>query len=76
MNIDSSLPPQVSFLDIMDVQEGSLDFDEDTRILTWQLDGFDETFGSGNFEDDDLCLRTSQAGYALMVDESTIASTI
>ena len=37
-----------------------------------QLDGFDETFGSGNFEDDDLCLRTSQAGYALMVDESTI----
>ncbi len=35
------------------------------------LGGFDESFGSGNFEDDDLCLRIRQEGYALMVDEST-----
>jgi GT2 family glycosyltransferase/glycosyltransferase involved in cell wall biosynthesis/Flp pilus assembly protein TadD len=36
-----------------------------------QLGGFDESFGTGNFEDDDLCLRVRAAGYAIMVDEST-----
>ena len=42
VSIDSSLAPQVSFLDTMDVQEGNLSFDEDTRVLTWQLDEFDD----------------------------------
>ncbi|MFC1618618.1 glycosyltransferase [Candidatus Neomarinimicrobiota bacterium] len=36
------------------------------------LGGLDERFGSGNYEDDDLCLRVREAGYAVMVDESTI----
>ena len=36
------------------------------------LSGLDERFGSGNYEDDDLCLRVREAGYAVMVDESTI----
>lgn len=30
---------------------------------------FDETFGVGNFEDDDYCLRTLRAGYRLCVAE-------
>ena len=34
-----------------------------------QLGGFDESFGSGNFEDDDLCLRVRQEGFAIMVHE-------
>lgn len=33
------------------------------------IGGFDEQFGDGNYEDDDLCLRIRQAGYAIMVDE-------
>lgn len=33
--------------------------------------GFDESFGSGNFEDDDFCLRVRARGKAIMVDEST-----
>lgn len=41
------------------------------KVLFEQVGSFDESFGSGNFEDDDLCLRVRQAGYALMVDEST-----
>ena len=36
-----------------------------------EIGGFDESFSSGNFEDDDLCLRIKEKGYALMVDEST-----
>ncbi len=40
--------------------------------LFQSLNGFDEQFGSGNFEDDDLCLRIRKEGYALMVDESVI----
>ncbi|MGH1365023.1 MAG: glycosyltransferase [Calditrichia bacterium] len=35
-----------------------------------ELGGFDEDFGNGNFEDDDLCLRIREKGYAVMVDES------
>ncbi|MDP8238193.1 MAG: glycosyltransferase, partial [Candidatus Hatepunaea meridiana] len=35
-----------------------------------EVDGLDETFGVGNFEDDDLCLKIRQKGYALIVDES------
>jgi len=41
------------------------------KALFEQVGGFDESFGSGNYEDDDLCLRVRQAGYALMADEST-----
>jgi len=41
------------------------------KALFEQVGGFDEEFGSGNYEDDDLCLRVRRAGYALMVDEST-----
>ena len=36
-----------------------------------ELGGFDESFGDGNFEDDDLCIRIRKAGFTLMVDEST-----
>ncbi|MCD6205188.1 MAG: tetratricopeptide repeat protein, partial [Candidatus Marinimicrobia bacterium] len=36
-----------------------------------EVGGFDESFGTGNFEDDDLCLRVRDLGYAIMVDEST-----
>jgi GT2 family glycosyltransferase/glycosyltransferase involved in cell wall biosynthesis/Flp pilus assembly protein TadD len=42
------------------------------KQLFHDLDGLDERFGSGNYEDDDLCLRVCKAGYAVMVDESTI----
>ena len=35
-----------------------------------EVNGFDETFGIGNFEDDDMCLKVRSKGYALMVDES------
>jgi hypothetical protein len=31
--------------------------------------GFDESFGLGNYEDDDYCLRVHQAGYRLCVAE-------
>ncbi len=40
------------------------------RSLYREVGGFDEGFGAGNFEDDDLCLRVRRRGYALMVDES------
>ncbi len=39
--------------------------------LCRDLGGFDASFGSGNFEDDDLCLRLREKGYAIMADEST-----
>ncbi|UCD38313.1 MAG: glycosyltransferase, partial [Fidelibacterota bacterium] len=42
------------------------------RALYDQLGGLDETFSSGNYEDDDLCLRAREKGYAIMVDESTL----
>ena len=35
-----------------------------------EVDGFDETFGVGNFEDDDMSLKVRSKGLALMVDES------
>ncbi|MDR4508971.1 MAG: glycosyltransferase [Candidatus Brocadiaceae bacterium] len=40
------------------------------KTLYEELGGLDETFGIGNFEDDDLCVRARQKGYAIMVDES------
>lgn len=39
------------------------------RDLYLEVDGLDESFGIGNFEDDDLCLKIKQAGYAIMVHE-------
>ena len=33
------------------------------RRLIEEIGLLDESFGSGNFEDDDLCLRASLAGY-------------
>ena len=33
------------------------------------VDGLDESYGIGNFEDDDLCVKVHNAGYALMVHE-------
>ncbi|MFB0515827.1 MAG: glycosyltransferase [Candidatus Neomarinimicrobiota bacterium] len=41
------------------------------KALYDELGGLDENFGSGNYEDDDLCLRVREKGYAVMVDEST-----
>ncbi|MCP4414376.1 MAG: glycosyltransferase, partial [Gammaproteobacteria bacterium] len=41
------------------------------KELYQQVKGFDETFGLGNFEDDDLCLKVKEAGYAIMVHEGT-----
>ena len=34
-----------------------------------ELGGFDEGYGTGNFEDDDYCLRALRAGYRLVVAE-------
>ena len=39
------------------------------REVFKQLGGFDESFGSGNFEDDDLCLRVQKEDFAVMVHE-------
>lgn len=39
------------------------------RGLFFQLDGFDEKFGIGMFEDDDLCHRVLSAGKSIMVAE-------
>ncbi|MBA7596642.1 hypothetical protein ES703_03626 [subsurface metagenome] len=41
------------------------------KALYDDLGGLDERFGSGNYEDDDLCLRVREKGCAIMVDEST-----
>jgi len=41
------------------------------KALYDELGGLDEDFESGNYEDDDLCLRVREKGYAIMVDEST-----
>ncbi|MCH7858185.1 MAG: glycosyltransferase [Candidatus Marinimicrobia bacterium] len=41
------------------------------KALYDELGGLDERFGSGNYEDDDLCLRVRGMGYAIMVDEGT-----
>lgn len=37
------------------------------RVLWEQLGGLDEVYRTGNFEDDDFCLRTRLAGYRLAV---------
>lgn len=39
------------------------------KALYEQVNGLDESFGSGNFEDDDLCLKVSQANKLIMVHE-------
>jgi len=39
------------------------------RSLYERIGGLDERFGSGNYEDDDYCLRAADAGYAIMVAE-------
>ncbi len=36
-----------------------------------EIDGFDEIYGLGNYEDDDISLKIRQAGYALMVHDGT-----
>ncbi len=41
------------------------------KMLYEEIGGFDTSFGTGNYEDDDLCLRVWEKGYAIMVDEST-----
>ncbi len=38
----------------------------DRRVIE-QIGGFDERFGMGNFEDDDLCIRIRAAGYEIYV---------
>ncbi len=39
------------------------------RDFYLKLNGFDESFGIGNYEDDDFCLRVREAGKAIMVHE-------
>lgn len=36
----------------------------------FMVGGFDETLGTGNYEDDDLCIRYRNKGFSLMCDES------
>ncbi|MBE7445033.1 MAG: glycosyltransferase [Planctomycetia bacterium] len=40
------------------------------KSLYNEVGGLDESFGTGNYEDDDLCLKIRRKGYAIMVDES------
>jgi uncharacterized repeat protein (TIGR01451 family) len=42
VGVSTTLPPEVSFVSETDVQEGELYFDEETRILSWELTEFDE----------------------------------
>ena len=37
-----------------------------------EIEGFDESYKLGNFEDDDFSLKITNKGYSLMVDESLI----
>src|SRR3972149_1105346 len=39
------------------------------KTLYEEVNGLDESFGTGNYEDDDLCLKVQEKGYAIMVDE-------
>ncbi len=41
------------------------------REIYKAIDGFDEIYGLGNFEDDDISLKIRAAGYALMVHDGT-----
>ena len=38
LKAETTLPPGVSFVSTTDVQEGSLSFDESTRVLSWDID--------------------------------------
>jgi uncharacterized repeat protein (TIGR01451 family) len=38
--ISASLPPQVDFVSEMDTQEGDLEFDIETRSITWSMEDF------------------------------------
>lgn len=40
------------------------------KVLYEEAGGLEESFGTGNYEDDDLCLKIREKGYAIMVDES------
>ena len=40
------------------------------KSLYEEVGGLDESFGTGNYEDDDLCLKIREKGYVIMVDES------
>ncbi|MEP9409901.1 MAG: glycosyltransferase [Candidatus Brocadia sp.] len=42
------------------------------KTLYEEVGGLDESFGTGNYEDDDLCLKVREKGYAIMVDESVL----
>lgn len=42
VKVESTLPPNVSFIEETDVQEGVLTFDPDTRNLVWDLPAFDK----------------------------------
>ncbi|HCK99404.1 MAG TPA: hypothetical protein DHW42_04780 [Candidatus Marinimicrobia bacterium] len=41
------------------------------KSLYEEVSGLDESYGTGNYEDDDLCLKVQEKGHAIMVDEST-----
>ncbi|MCD4761075.1 hypothetical protein K8R42_04215 [bacterium] len=41
VSVSSTLPPEVNFIGELDVQEGSLEFDLDTRGLIWNINDFD-----------------------------------
>lgn len=41
------------------------------RSLHEEIGWFDERYGLGNYEDDDLCLRTANAGYRMLIAHDT-----
>ena len=43
------------------------------KVLYDELGDLDEMYGSGNYEDDDLCLRVRARGYAVMVNGRAFA---
>lgn len=42
VTVSTSLSPETSFVSETDVQEGSLDFNEETKTLTWRLSSFND----------------------------------